>query len=171
MSRAAVEMVVASLDERRKLTSRSVFVDFGCSMGGVCLYVAQRFDCQCYGMERETELVRLARQSVAAQTRLSRLCSFVEADFESFAIGSWLDRIGATHVLAYDKVFTVDAWNALFRGISECSLVLCGIVCAQKKDCRLPDSFRVVGAPTRPVMLVGGKSGYRMRVWQTGQTL
>jgi len=84
-----------------------------------------------------------------------------EADFESFAIGSWLDRIGVTHVLAHDKGMRC------FAGFVR----LCGISFAQKKGCRLPDSFRVVGTPTRPAMLVGGKSGYRMRVWQTGQTL
>jgi hypothetical protein len=93
MSCASIEMMVGRLDMALKITRDSVFVDFGCSAGGVCLYVAQRFGCACYGIEKEHEPLRLALEA-AQKCGLSKLCSFIEADFTSPQfVDGWLERI------------------------------------------------------------------------------
>jgi hypothetical protein len=165
MSYASIEMMVGRLGEARRFTRDSVFVDFGCSAGGVCLYIAQRFGCPCYGIEKEHEPLRLANDA-ARKCGLSKLCSFIEADFTSPQfVDGWLERIGATHVFVYDKVFSKRSWDVLFTLI-ERGPSLVGASCAVKKGCKLPETFEKIGDTTKSAMLMGGKSGYALQVWR-----
>jgi hypothetical protein len=59
-----------------------------------------------------------------------------------------LNRIGATHVFAYDKVFSKRSWDPLFALIEQGPAVV-GASCAVKKGCVLPDAFDVIGENTK----------------------
>lgn len=52
MGCAGVETAVEALSEASCVTRDSCFVDFGCSAGGICLYMAQRYGCKVYGIDR-----------------------------------------------------------------------------------------------------------------------
>ena len=167
MTCSSIEMLAARLNEARKFTLRSVFVDFGCSAGSLCLYIAQRYRCSCIGIEKEVEPVRLAID-VAASSGLSKQCTFIEADFNDeaqFAQG-WLERVQATHVFAYDKVFSKGSWDKLFATIAAAPAGLVGANCAVKRGCHLPESLVKIGEPTKRALLCGGKSGYALQLWQ-----
>lgn len=168
MGCAGVETAVEALNEASHVTRDSCFVDFGCSAGGICLYMAQRYGCKVYGIDKNSDCVRLAREA-AERHGLSHLCTFLEADFarSEFNGASWLHHIGATHVLAYNKVFSLRTCKVLFetlaRGPSD--LVVC--CCALKRGFKVPvNHFEKVGSSTDRAVLIGGKSGYALQVWR-----
>jgi hypothetical protein len=71
MSYGAIEMMVCRLDEARKFTRDSVFVDLQCYVRGSTVHV---IGCACYGVEKESEPLKLPHKS--AQTfGLAKLCT------------------------------------------------------------------------------------------------
>lgn len=168
MSRASIEALAAHLDGARKFTRRSVFVDFGCSAGALCLYIAQRYGCWCIGIEKEAEPLSVARSAATtAGWAVGRRVQFIEGDFTEPQFGpGWLERVGATHVFAYDKVFAPADWNALFGRIAAGPTGLVGASCAVKRGCRFPDALEKLGEPTEAARLCGGKSGYALQLWR-----
>ncbi len=79
---------------------------FGCKAYGVEVRSwIRQFFCvaDCFSsVQVETEPVRLARAQ-AEREGLTPLCTFLENSFaEDFFVG-WLEKVGATHVFAYDK--------------------------------------------------------------------
>lgn len=96
---AGVETAAEALVGAAKMSSRSCFIDFGCSAGGMCLYMAQRYGCKVYGVDKNVECIRLAREA-AQKAKLSHLCTFLEDDFTLPHFVKWFHEIGATHVFA-----------------------------------------------------------------------
>ncbi len=205
---SGARVVTQALASVRALDANSVFVDFGCSAGGVCLYVAAHYKCRVYGVEVtkekkkekrkekqhrvvffvfsyfqqkknktkqnktkpkvESEPVRLAAARARAEG-LDGRCSFLEGSFHEKRFEGWLAAIGATHIFAYDKVFSAEHWNHLFGKLISNGPQVVGISCAQKKGCTLPQSFEVVIERTQPASVMGGKAGFQLRVWKAGK--
>jgi len=158
--------VVRLLDCAKKITRDSVFVDFGCSVGGVCMYVASRFGCKVIGIEKDANTVTLGERYLLnhGDTRLRRLCSLIHADFVDIVDGAFLWKNGVTHVFAYDIVFSPDAWHALFRVLAS-GPPLVGVSCARKRDCPLPESFNILQKSAKPVALTGSPSKFKVVSW------
>lgn len=93
--------IINRMDEERKFTRDSVFVDFGSGSGAVVCYLAERFKCKCYGVERSKELVEFAHEQSIGN---NRRCVWIQEDFTALS-PTWLAEIGATHVFAFDAVF------------------------------------------------------------------
>jgi hypothetical protein len=136
-------------------------VDFGSGCGTVVTYVAQWYQCKCYGIECKPELVDFAKQN-----NKRRLCVFKCKDFTTFC-ETWLDSIGATHVFAFDGVFAAGNWNSLFHnviGLAKCSLVGASV---SKFSNHWPQSLHMFGDVIRGIKLVGGKSAFSFAIWKT----
>lgn len=69
--------VVRLLDCAKKITRDSVFVDFGCSVGGVCMFIAARFGCKVIGIEKDANTVALGERYLSTHSRRRQLAAVV----------------------------------------------------------------------------------------------
>lgn len=160
-----VEEVARLLDQAKKITRDSVFVDFGCSVGSVCVFVAARFGCKVIGIEKDVDAVQLGKKSLASYPALQRLCHFIVDDFVNVVNLNFLTRNSVAHVFAYDAVFSPDSWHMLFNVLAQGPRVV-GVSCARKRDCKLPEKFETICKSKKPIGLCGSPSKFKVVSWR-----
>lgn len=164
---SGVQEVVRLLDAGKKITRDAVFVDFGCSVGGVCMYIAARFGCKTIGIEKDANTVRIGQKFLAGlDGSLSRLCSFIIGDFTKVVDEAFLWRQGVTHVFAYDAVFSPDSWHVLFHQLLASGPPIVGVSCARKRECKLPEEFTILQKSAKPIGLTGSPSKFKVVSWK-----
>lgn len=191
---SGVQEIVRLLDQAKKITRDSVFVDFGCSVGGVCMYIAARFGCRVIGIEKDANTVELGRNFLQGERHLkkkrgrkrknqltegdregikpssvpvavTKLCRFIVGDFTEVVDGDFLHQKGVTHVFAYDAVFSPEPWHKLFDMLAAGPPIV-GVSCARKRGCKLPEGFVVLDKSTKPIGLTGSPSKFKVMSWQ-----
>lgn len=161
-SLAALVRVLDLMAEQKPFSSRSVFIDMGSGCGLPCIYTALRYGCRVVGVEKDEDLVALAR-TYADDVGVGALCSFVCCGFETLGT-EWLTERNTTHVFCYDGVFRAATWNTLFH------TVLTGadghLVGASASKYRVywPKGFELVGK-VKGVKLSASKSSFTLGVW------
>lgn len=162
---AGLQRVIDRMHNVTPFTRASVFVDFGCGCGTPSFYVSNRFRCKCIGVDYDEKLVEIAREYAAGNT----LCSFQVLDFTTLS-SAWLREVGATHVFAFDGVFELQNWTALFHSIIGGAPGLTGASVSKfRRLCRgrqWPGSFSLAGEPLEGIALAGGTSSFSMGVWK-----
>ena len=73
------ERLIRRMLQMADTTSRDLVIDLGAGDGRIPIYAARHFGAQAIGVELEANLVRLARQSAAAQG-VSHLATFIQQD-------------------------------------------------------------------------------------------
>ncbi len=73
------ERVIRRMLQMADTTSRDVVIDLGAGDGRIPIYAAKHFGAQAIGVELEANLVRLARETAAAQ-KVAHLASFEQQD-------------------------------------------------------------------------------------------
>lgn len=162
---SGVQEVYRLLNKGKRLTRDSVFVDFGCSVGGVCLYVAWRAGCKVIGIEKDENALQFGRDFLANHPALARKCQFIAGDFAKVVDESFLMKHGVTHVFAYDAVFSPDTWHMLFERLAAGPPIV-GVSCARKRECPLPPGFTVLEKSAKPIGLTGSPSKFKVVSWK-----
>lgn len=164
---AGLKLITDRLSKEKPFTSRSVFVDFGSGAGIPCIYVAKRFGCKAVGLEKDSNLVELAR-GYAEEAGVSDLCEFIHCSFDTLD-QDWVLRHRATHIFVFDGVFRAESWNVLFHEIllrAPPTSVGASVV---RFSNNWPSSFVKLGGSTDSVRLSGSSSSFRFGVWRVNE--
>jgi SAM-dependent methyltransferase len=121
MTPTSVESVMDALSVKRKLSRKSVLVDFGCGSGNVVIGAVLRYGLKAYGIEKDADAYACAQASFKKlkPTEANRIHLF-QGDFTEQRFDShWLSDIGATHIVAFDKAFNLRSGEAMFNTLAE----------------------------------------------------
>lgn len=164
---SGLRRVIDRMHETTPFTRRSVFVDFGCGCGTPCLYVSSRFRCKCIGIDYDAKLIEIA-QGFQEHYDPEQRCTFETLDFMALT-SEWLRDVGATHVFAFDGVFELENWSALFYDVIADVAGLTGASVSKfrrlNRGRKWPPQLELIGEPLSGIKLVGGTSGFSIGVW------
>lgn len=168
LSYAGVKTVVGKLAKQVPFRrGSSVFVDLGSGCGIPCIFTALRYGVCCIGLEKDPNLVELARE-YAADAGVEDLCRFECLDVAQLRT-QWFSDHGATHVMAFDVCFGAGVLHALYRRLGAVRSALVG--CNPTRTQRYwPSSFVQLGQVSDSAKLCGrGASSFKFAVWSNGQ--
>jgi SAM-dependent methyltransferase len=116
ISYAGIRKVGDQLHEMRNFTSNSVFADIGSGAGIPQIYIALKYGCHTYGIERDLKLVNIA-DGYAREAGVSHLCTFEHKDIEDLKTDTtWFSDRRVTHLFTFDGVFDA-VWKVLYKTI------------------------------------------------------
>lgn len=160
----AVNIINALTKYGARLTKRSSkLLDIGSGCGLPCIYVAPRYDVPCIGIEKDKDLVSLAK-TYADEAGVSELCTFLHQDATHIA-PRWLAKQGISHVLSFDARFGEPVLRKLYENVlgrANQGVVGCSPIQTQKY---WPESFARLRKIKAPVRMSGTSQSFTFAMW------
>ena len=159
-----------ALSAHRRLTRKSVLVDYGSGSGNVVIAAVLRYGLKAYGIEKDAG----AYASAQASTKLLKSADadrihLFQGDFTEHQFGAqWLADIGATHIVAFDKAFNLQSGEAMFNALADAPFLIGVSTSLPNSNVKLPTGFCELGIMDRAVAMIGGQK-FKMKLWGNGK--